>query len=387
MSIEETKQRRWNARMMARYQRQMVLPQVGFSGQERLLESRVLIVGVGALGSAASAYLAAAGVGTIGLVDGDTVDLSNLHRQILHDESQVGAPKTRSGASRLRTLNPDVQVVEHHEFLTSKNALAIFSDYDIIVNGSDNFPTRYLVNDAAVLLGKPLVDAAILRFEGQLAVYRPAHGCYRCLFPTPPSPGSVPNCAEAGILGAVAGVLGSMEAVETLKLLLGLEPNEQSHLSVYDALRGNWQRMPFRRNRACVVCGDRPTVTTLIDYDSFCGSESLLNAQAGADTAQPFSVNVDEVARMINGAGIQVIDIRNIEEYTRGHIPEASYCSMEELDSMARTIGAKPMLLVCQIGVRSSYAAQYLRSLGYTAWTLSGGTSAWEASGRPLVSP
>ncbi|NMP23358.1 molybdopterin-synthase adenylyltransferase MoeB [Sulfobacillus harzensis] len=381
--MEAVSGRAWTARMMARYQRQMVLPQVGTHGQERLLASRVLIVGAGALGSAAATYLALAGVGILGLADGDVVELSNLHRQILHDETQVGRAKTQSGAERLRQLNPDVTVIEHQAFLTSDNMMGLASNYDLIVNGSDNFPTRYLVNDAAVLTGIPMVDAAILRFEGQLAIYRPGRGCYRCLFPVPPPRGLVPDCAEAGILGAVAGVLGSMQAVEALKILLGLNDDQEGGLLLYDALSSSWRRMVFHRDPNCAVCGDHPTVTAPIDYEVFCGSETADRAPEGP---MPYAVRVEDAADFMRNRRPLVIDIRNVEEFRAGHIPDARHCPMENLDHLVNEqIGDQPILVVCASGLRSRYAAEYLRLRGFVASTLAGGTVAWQEAGLPIA--
>ncbi len=370
------------SRQLGRYQRQMVLPGVGLDGQRRLLASRVLVIGAGALGSAAATYLAAAGVGTLGLVDGDTVELSNLHRQILHDTLDVGRSKTASGAERLRSLNPDVTIVEHSTFLSSANALDIFRDYDLVVNGSDNFPARYLVNDAAVMTGKPLVDAAILRFEGQLAVFRPGFGCYRCLFPAPPPPGAVPDCAQAGVFGALAGVMGSMQAVEALKILLGLAADEPGRFMIYDALASNWYRMPLNRDRACPVCGEHPTVTALIDYEAFCGiGESAVPAEAPSTRAQ--AVSIAEAQALLQDPGVSIIDVREAHEFAAGHIPGATNIPLEQLDRLASTHDPqKPLLVVCAAGVRSAYGAEYLESRGFKAWTLSGGFSHWQASGQ-----
>ncbi len=370
------------SQQLGRYQRQMVLPGVGLDGQRRLLASRVLVIGAGALGSAAATYLAAAGVGTLGLVDGDTVELSNLHRQILHDTDDVGAAKTTSGAERLRALNPDVEVIEHFAFLSSANALELFRHYDLIVNGSDNFPARYLVNDAAVMTGKPLVDAAILRFEGQLAVFRPGRGCYRCLFPAPPPPGTVPDCAQAGVFGAVAGVMGSMQAVEALKILLGMDEAEPGRFMIYDALSSNWYRMPLNRDAACPVCGDSPTISTLIDYEAFCGvGESAIAAQAPSARAR--AVSATEAQDLLKDRNVTIVDVRDPHEFAAGHLPGARNVPLEQLDQLAATHDPHvPILVVCAAGVRSAYGAEYLESRGYTAWTLSGGFSGWQASGQ-----
>lgn len=375
------------ARMIGRYQRQMVLPQVGLAGQQRLMSGRVLIVGAGALGSAAATYLTTAGVGTVGLVDGDLVDMSNLHRQILHDDAHVGMLKTESAALRLKALNPDVKLRLHSVFLSSENVREIFSEYDVIVNGSDNFPTRYLVNDAAVFLRKPLVDAAILRFEGQLAVFRPGAGCYRCLFPEPPPPGTVPDCAEAGVFGALAGVMGSMQALEALKLLLGLEQSETGTLMVYDSLAATWHRFPFPRDTECAVCGDHPTVRDLIDYESFCGLADP-SAPAGAAVAAglpaEYAVDVPQAARLMADPAVRVVDVRSPAEFLGGHLPGALNYPLEELDALQP---GQPLVVVCAAGIRSAYAVQYLRSQGHTAWSVTGGMAAWRAAGNAVEFP
>ena len=254
-----------------RYSRHIIMPQVGSSGQRKLLESKVLIIGAGGLGSPAAVYLALAGVGTIGLVDFDTVDLSNLQRQILHHTNDVGRPKVVSAMETIKEYNPDTNVILHEAWLSSENALEIIPQYDIIISGADNFASRYLINDACYLAGKPLVDGSILIFDGQATVYVPGQGCYRCLFPTPPPPGMVPNCAEAGVLGALTGLVGSIQAVETLKLLLGIGESLASRLLVIDALSMDFRQMRIPRNPSCPLCGDSPSVTELIDYEAFCG--------------------------------------------------------------------------------------------------------------------
>jgi adenylyltransferase/sulfurtransferase len=267
------------AEQKIRYSRHLRLPDVGEEGQSKLLDAKVLLIGAGGLGSPAALYLAAAGVGTLGIVDYDVVDLSNLQRQILHGESWIGKPKVESAVARIRDINPDVTVVPHREPITSANALAIIQDYDIILNGSDNFPTRYLVNDACHFLRKPLVDASIFMFEGQVTVYHPgapeegiAQGpCYRCLYPDPPPPGEVPSCAEAGVLGVLPGIVGSIQAVEAIKLVLGKGEPLIGRLLTFDALEMSFRTLNIRRNLACPVCGDAPTLAELIDYEQFCG--------------------------------------------------------------------------------------------------------------------
>ena len=253
-----------------RYSRHIIMPQVGSRGQRKLLQSKALIIGAGGLGSPSAVYLALAGVGTIGIADFDVVDVSNLQRQILHHSNDVGRPKVVSAKETLLEYNPDTNVVLHEEWVTSENAMEIISQYDIVVNGADNFPSRYLINDACYLSGVPLVDGSILIFDGQATVFVPGQGCYRCLFPSPPPPGMVPNCAEAGVLGALTGVVGSIQAVETLKLLLGIGESLTSRLLLIDALSMDFRQVRIPRNPQCPLCGENPTVTELIDYEVFC---------------------------------------------------------------------------------------------------------------------
>jgi adenylyltransferase/sulfurtransferase len=265
-----------------RYSRHTLLKEVGEAGQIKLLESKVLLIGAGGLGSPAAMYLAAAGVGTLGIVDFDVVDVSNLQRQLLHGTKDVGRPKVESAADRLHDINPDVKVIAHKEPITSHNAFELIRNYDIVLNGSDNFPTRYLVNDACHMLGKPLVDGSIFMFEGQVTVYMPAQPelgieggpCYRCLYPDPPPPGEVPSCAEAGVLGVLPGIVGSMQAIEAIKLILGIGEPLIGRLLLIDTLDMSFRTLKVQRNPECPLCGDHPTVTELIDYDQFCGFPS-----------------------------------------------------------------------------------------------------------------
>jgi adenylyltransferase/sulfurtransferase len=255
-----------------RYARHLILPEVGGAGQRKLLNTSVLLLGAGGLGSPAAMYLAAAGIGRIGIVDFDVVDASNLQRQILHGTEDLGRPKSESAAETLRSLNPDVEVVQHRLHVSSENALDVFRPYDVIVDGTDNFPTRYLANDAAFFLAKPLVHGAIYRFEGQLTVFDAARcsGCYRCLFPNPPPPGAVPSCAEAGVFGVLPGIVGSMMAFETIKHVLGIGRGLIGKLLIFEGIDMDFRRVNLRRNPACPLCGDSPTVTGLIDYEQFC---------------------------------------------------------------------------------------------------------------------
>ena len=278
-----------NEEQRIRYSRHTLLNEIGEAGQIKLIESKVLLIGAGGLGSPAAMYLAAAGVGTLGIVDFDTVDVSNLQRQLLHGNKDVGRPKVESAADRIKDINPDVKVIGYREPITSHNALEIIRDYDIVLNGSDNFPTRYLVNDACQFLGKPLVDASIFMFEGQATVYQPAvpdqgiegGPCYRCLYPDPPPPGEVPSCAEAGVLGVLPGIVGSIQAIEAIKMLLGIGEPLIGRLLMIDTLDMSFRTLKVRRNPDCPVCGDHPTVRELIDYDQFCGLPSS-NGHAAA---------------------------------------------------------------------------------------------------------
>ena len=254
-----------------RYSRHIIMPQVGSVGQRKLLASKVLIVGAGGLGSPIAIYLTLAGVGTIGIVDFDTVDVTNLQRQILHQNDDIGRPKALSAQETLKAYNPDVNVRIHEEPITSENAFDIIPQYDIIINGADNFPARYLVNDAAYLSGKPLIDGSILLFDGQATVYLPGQGCYRCLFPTPPPPGEVPSCAEAGVLGMLPGLVGSIQATETVKQILGVGESLSGRLLLIDALDMDFRAVKIRRNPDCPLCGEDPTIDDLIDYEAFCG--------------------------------------------------------------------------------------------------------------------
>lgn len=261
-----------------RYARHIILPEIGGVGQRKLLSSKVVLIGAGGLGSPTALYLAAAGVGTLGIVDFDNVDLSNLHRQILHGHANIGKPKVESARERLADINPDVKVVPHPVALTSENALEILGQYDIVVNGCDNFATRYLVNDACYLLKKPLVDGSIFRFEGQATVFMPGKGCYRCLFPAPPPPGAVPSCAEAGVLGVLPGIIGVIQAIETIKLILNLGEPLVNRLLLFDSLAMEFREVRIRRDPDCPLCGDNPTIDHLIDYEAFCGAPMAATA-------------------------------------------------------------------------------------------------------------
>ncbi len=362
---------------LERYERHLALPEIGVAGQEKLLASSVLVVGAGGLGSPASMYLAAAGVGRIGLVDADRVDRSNLQRQILHEDASVGRLKTTSGADTLRRVNPEVRVEEHPVRLASANARTILQGYDLVVNGVDNFPTRYLLNDVCVWLGKPLVDASILRFEAQATVYLPGQGCYRCLFPQPPPPGLVPSCAEGGILGALAGTLGALQAVEAVKTLLGVGRPLSDRLLLYDALGGEWRSLRRRRDPACPVCGDAPTILEPIDYEHFCG----LKEESMVKEVQP-----DEAHKLLQGnPAIQFVDVREPWEYEKVHAAGVKLIPLGEVpDRVGELDKGRPVLCICAKGGRSMKACNFLLGQGFSDVTnVAEGTKGWVEQGLP----
>lgn len=379
---------------MERYSRQILLDEVGVHGQRRLLDAKVLIIGAGGLGSPASIYLAAAGVGTIGIVDGDVVDVSNLHRQVVHGDADVGRPKTSSAKDTLQALNPDVQIVEHQVVLHSSNALDIFGPYDIIVNGCDNFATRYLVNDAAVLLGQPLVDASILKFHGQLTVFLPGQGCYRCLVPEPPPPGTVPGCAEAGIVGALAGHMGTLQAVETVKLLLGVGSPLSDRLLLYDALQGEHRSIRRRRDPACPLCGDDPTITALIDYEAFCGVP-LPAGDIGADArlslqdlllAKRWAKEPAELQTLLKDDNVRWIDVREKGEWEQVRFGGAHHMPLSTFQEHIQQLDPEvPTYVFCRSGQRSATVVQMLRENGWNqVYNVHGGLIAWMNEGLPV---
>jgi len=368
---------------LCRYARQLTLPGVGLDGQRRLKAAKVLVVGVGGLGSPAALYLAAAGVGTLGLVDADTVDLSNLHRQVLHGTAAVGMPKLASAAQRLRDANPEVRLVLHETRLTSGNALEIVGAYDVVVDGSDNFPTRYLVNDACALLGKPDVYGAVHRFEGQAAVFWAARGpCYRCLYREPPPPGLVPSCAEAGVLGVLPGIVGTLQAAEALKLVLGIGEPLIGRLLAFDARRVRFSELSVPKDPACPLCGERPSIAELVDYDAFCGAGS----ERMPGGAAPLEIGAQELARELQGGkAVFLLDVREGFEFEICRIPESVLIPLGELPSRLRDLPADAeVVAVCHTGQRSLVAAQFLRHAGLLrARSLRGGVEGWALSVDP----
>ncbi|HKZ85737.1 MAG TPA: molybdopterin-synthase adenylyltransferase MoeB [Anaerolineae bacterium] len=359
-----------------RYSRHLIMPEVGMAGQKKLKAASVLTVGAGGLGSPLAMYLAAAGVGRIGVVDFDVVDESNLQRQIIHGQSWLGKPKRESARTRLLDINPFIQVDTYGDPLTSANALEIMRDYDVIVDGTDNFQTRYLVNDACVLLDKPNVYGSIFRFEGQASVFYAKEGpCYRCLYPEPPPPGLVPSCAEGGVLGVLPGVIGTIQATEAIKLIIGQGEPLIGRLLLYDALEMSFRTLKLRKNPECPVCGEHPTVTELIDYDAFCGvTPHDVQAEQGMEvTAQELKTQLDR-----DGKDLVVIDVREPHEWEISKLSFATLIPKGELPSRLNTLDmTKEYVLHCQSGMRSLDAARLMKAAGFRAKSLRGGINAW----------
>lgn len=360
---------------LQRYARHLTLPEFGVSGQQRLAAARVLLVGAGGLGSPAALYLAAAGVGTIGIVDDDLVDVSNLQRQVLHGTAAIGTPKTTSAAERLADLNPEVRVVAHRVRLDRGNAREIVRAYDLVVDGSDNFPTRYLVNDACVLEGKPLIYGSIYRFEGQLSLFNVAGGpCYRCLFAEPPAPELVPSCADAGVLGVLPGIIGTLQALEAIKWITGMGEPTVGRLLLFDALGLRFREIALRRDPACAACGEAPTITELTDYDAFCGVTPAGTAGALQD------VEPEALARELAGAVVPVLlDVRDPWEYDLVHLEGSRLVPLAELpERLAELPRDRGLVTICHHGVRSATAAALLRRAGFgRVRSLAGGVDAW----------
>ncbi len=360
---------------LVRYARHLTLPEVGVEGQERLRRARVLLVGAGGLGSPIALYLAAAGVGTIGIVDPDAVELSNLQRQILHGTGALGRSKAESARERIADLNPEVEVVTHPIRLTSDNALEIMGRYDFSLDGSDNFPTRYLVSDASVLLGKPYIYGSIFRFDGQVSIFAaPGGPCYRCLFSEPPPPDLVPNCAEAGVLGVLPGLVGSLQALEAIKWILGAGRSLVGRLLLVDALKLQFREIEVRADPACPACGDRPTVTELIDYDAYCMA-------GGSTVSNDREIGVQELAGILDQAPAPLLlDVREPWEWEIARIEGSRLVPLGELASRLRELDTRAELVtVCHKGARSLMAQQLLQGAGYRARSLAGGIDAWAA--------
>lgn len=364
-----------------RYSRHLILPEVGMDGQRALKAAKVLCIGAGGLGSPVAMYLAAAGVGTIGLVDFDVVDISNLQRQLLHGTPDVGRSKLESATSRLNALNPNVKVDTYEAALSSENALDIFAPYDVIVDGTDNFPTRYLVNDACVLLGKPNAYGSIFRFEGQASVFAAKDGpCYRCLYPEPPPPGLVPSCAEGGVLGVLPGVIGTIQATETIKLILGVGEPLVGRFLIFDSLRMRFRELKLRKDPDCPVCGTHPTVTALIDYEQFCGVGPKAEAQTEGEVSLGAELTSTELKRKLDaGEKLVVLDVREPQEYQINRIPGSLLIPLGELPRRYQELNPNDAIVCqCKSGARSAKAAAYLRTVGFAnVANLTGGILGW----------
>ncbi len=365
-----------NREEFLRYGRHLIIPEVGLEGQRKLKSASVLIIGAGGLGSPLAFYLTAAGVGRIGIVDFDVVDLSNLQRQILHTTKDVGRSKLESAREKLESLNPNVKIEIYEMRLTSENALDLIKEYDIVVDGTDNFPTRYLVNDACVFLKKPNVYGSIFRFEGQVSVFYADKGpCYRCLYKEPPPPGLVPSCAEGGVLGVLPGIIGTIQALETIKLILGIGEPLIGKLLLFDALRMKFRELKLRKDPECPVCGENPTVKELIDYEAFCGitPEQILH-QSGLE------ITPEELKEKLeNGEDIILIDVREPVEYEINRIEGSKLIPLSKLPEKVNELDqTREIVLYCKMGGRSARAVQLLRELGFTrVKNLAGGIDAW----------
>jgi molybdopterin/thiamine biosynthesis adenylyltransferase/rhodanese-related sulfurtransferase len=351
---------------IARYSRHLIMPEVAMAGQKKLKAAKILLIGAGGLGSPLGLYLAAAGIGRIGIVDFDVVDFSNLQRQVLHSTADVGRNKIDSAAERLRGINPEIEIETYEMHITSQNALDLMRPYDIVIDGTDNFPTRYLVNDACVLLGKPNIYGSIFRFEGQASVFSPPAGpCYRCLFAEPPPPGMVPSCAEGGVLGILPGVIGCIQATEAIKLILGNGKPLIGRLLLYDALEMKFREIKIKRDPNCPICGENPTITELIDYEQFCGIRG--DEAAGPQLESQWEMSVEELkARVDRGDDFDILDVRNPEEWEICHIDGAKLIPVGELPARVYELdSARDIAIHCKTGARSARALEFLRNAGF----------------------
>jgi adenylyltransferase/sulfurtransferase len=372
---------------LSRYSRHLILPEVGMEGQQKLKAARVLCVGTGGLGSPLALYLTAAGIGTLGLVDFDVVDASNLQRQIIHSTKDIGRKKLDSAEEKLKALNPAINIVKHDTMLTSANALEILKDYDIVADGTDNFPTRYLVNDACVLLGKPNVYGSIFRFEGQASVFATELGpCYRCLYPEPPPPGLVPSCAEGGVLGILPGLVGVIQATEVIKLILGKGESLVGRLLLVDALNMRFRELKLRKNAECPVCGQNPTVTELIDYQHFCGIVPDTPEDKSVKNGIP-QLSVKELKRRIDaGEDVYILDVREPFEYQIAQIGGKLIPQNDVPKRLAEIDRDREVIVHCKSGGRSQRIAEFLKQSGYPrVVNLAGGILAWSDEIDPTV--
>jgi len=385
--VEATVDGRLDQQQVQRYSRHLILPEVGMEGQRKLRRAKVLVIGAGGLGSPTLSYLAAAGVGTIGIVDFDTVDLTNLQRQIIYTTQDVGRSKLQTAAERVRSMNPDVDVKTHEARLTSENALEILRGYDVVVDGTDNFPTRYLVNDACVMLGIPNVYGSIFRFDGQASVFcRPDGPCYRCVYPNPPPPGLVPSCAEGGVLGVLPGIIGTIQATEAVKLILGKGETLAGRLLVLDAMKMRFRELKLRKDPDCPVCGAHPTVTQLIDYEQFCGIRGEeMEAKSLGDEWEIRPVALKE--RLRRGDQVVILDVRNPEEAEISRIDGSILIPLGELPERVAELNTADQIVVhCRMGGRSAKAVEFLRSVGFRkVKNLVGGINAWAEEVDPAM--
>ena len=372
---------------LSRYSRHLILPEVGMEGQQKLKAARVLCVGTGGLGSPLAFYLAAAGIGTLGLVDFDVVDASNLQRQIIHSTKDIGRKKLDSAEEKLKALNPALNVVKHETMLTSANALEILKDYDIVADGTDNFPTRYLVNDACVLLGKPNAYGSIFRFEGQASVFATKEGpCYRCLYPEPPPPGLVPSCAEGGVLGILPGLVGVIQATEVIKLILGKGDSLAGRLLLVDALNMRFRELKLRKNPECPVCGLNPTVTKLIDYQQFCGIAPETQEEKKLKNGIPQMTVKELKQRLDAGDNVLVLDVREPYEYQIANIGGKLIPQNDVPQRLAEIDRNREVVVHCRTGGRSQRVAEFLQQSGYSnVANLAGGIHAWSDEIDPSI--
>jgi molybdopterin/thiamine biosynthesis adenylyltransferase/rhodanese-related sulfurtransferase len=365
---------------VVRYSRHLIMPEVGMDGQRRLKAGSVLCIGAGGLGSPAAMYLAAAGVGRIGIVDFDVVDFSNLQRQIIHGTPDVGRSKLDSAKDRLRAINPHIEIETFETALSSENALELFAPYDVILDGTDNFPTRYLTNDACVLLGKPNAYGSIFRFEGQASVFATKEGpCYRCLYPEPPPPGLVPSCAEGGVLGVLPGVIGVIQATEAIKLLTGIGEPLIGRFLIYDALRMRFRELKLRKDPDCPVCGTHPTVTKLIDYEQFCGLRPAVEVDSVSQNTSGEITSVELKGRLDSGEKLRIIDVREPNEFQINRIPGSELIPLGDIPRRyAELDPEEEIVMQCKSGGRSGKAADFLRSVGFKrVLNLKGGILDW----------
>lgn len=376
---------------LRRYSRQILLDEIGIDGQQRLAEARVLVIGAGGLGSPAALYLAAAGIGTLGLADHDKVELHNLQRQLLHGDADVGRPKVDSAAETLRRLNRDVQITLHPEGVTPDNAVALFRHYDVIVDGTDNFPVRYLNNDAAHFARRPLVHGSIFKFEGQVTVFDPAAGgpCYRCVFPEPPEAGSVPGCGEAGVIGALCGIIGSMQAMEVIKLITGCGPVLRGRLLIYNALSATTATLAMPRNHACPLCGESPVIHAITPERHVLRCEATPSPLPMNPTDHPFEISVHEARQLAVASAetVEIIDVREPHEIEICRVETARHIPMRQIPEHTAALPRdKHLLIMCHHGGRSRRVTEYLRAQGFTAVTnIAGGIDAWAVEIDPSL--